>query len=52
MAEEEAEANVMDKMSGSERAAIFLMSLGEEAAAEVLKLLGPKEVQKVGAAMA
>ncbi len=52
MAEEEAEANVMEKMSGSERAAIFLMSLGEEAAAEVLKLLGPKEVQKVGAAMA
>ncbi len=28
------------------------MSLGEEAAAEVLKHMGPKEVQKVGAAMA
>ncbi len=52
MAEEEADANALNKMSGSERAAIFLMSLGEEAAAEVLKLLGPKEVQKVGAAMA
>ena len=38
--------------NGSERAAIFLMSLGEEAAAEVLKHMGPKEVQKVGAAMA
>lgn len=39
-------------ISGSERAAIFLMSLGEEAAAAVLKHMGPKEVQKVGAAMA
>ena len=40
------------KLSGSERAAILLMSLGEQSAAEVLKFLGPKEVQKVGAAMA
>ncbi len=52
MAEAAESENVLEKMSGSERAAIFLMSLGEEAAAEVLKLLGPKEVQKVGAAMA
>ena len=37
---------------GVERSAILLMSLGEEEAAEVFKHLGPKEVQKLGAAMA
>ena len=37
---------------GVERSAILLMSLGEESAAEVLKFLGPKEVQKLGSAMA
>jgi flagellar motor switch protein FliG len=36
---------------GAERAAILLMSLGEQEAAEVLKLMGPKEVQKVGQVM-
>lgn len=40
------------KLNGAEQAAIFLLSLGEEAAAEVLRHLGPKEVQKVGEAMA
>lgn len=40
------------KMSGAERAAIFLMSLGEKEAAEILKHMGPKEVQRVGMAMA
>jgi len=34
------------------RAAILLMSLGEKDAAELLKHLGPKEVQAVGATMA
>jgi flagellar motor switch protein FliG len=43
---------VGQKLSGPERAAILLMTLGEQAAAEVLKHMGPKEVQKVGAAMA
>ena len=38
-------------LSGVERAAILLMSLGEERASEVLKHMGPKEVQKVGTAM-
>ncbi|MEJ2687178.1 MAG: flagellar motor switch protein FliG [Gammaproteobacteria bacterium] len=38
--------------SGTERAAILLMSLGEQDAAQVLRHMGPKEVQKVGAAMA
>ncbi|MCG5515010.1 MULTISPECIES: flagellar motor switch protein FliG [unclassified Ectothiorhodospira] len=40
------------KLSGPNRAAVFLMSLGEEAAAEVLRHMGPKEVQSVGTAMA
>ena len=38
--------------SGVEQAAILLLSLGEQDAAQVLKHLGAKEVQKVGAAMA
>lgn len=37
---------------GPERAAILLMSLGEAEAAEVLKHMGAKDVQKVGQAMA
>lgn len=40
------------KGSGTERAAILMMSLGEAGAAEVLKHMGPKEVQKIGTAMA
>jgi len=38
--------------SGIERAAILLMTVGEEGAAEVFKYLSPKEVQKVGETMA
>jgi len=38
--------------TGGERAAVFLMSLGEEAAAEVLRHMDPKEVQRLGTAMA
>ncbi|TXG93946.1 MAG: flagellar motor switch protein FliG [Rhodocyclaceae bacterium] len=37
---------------GIEKAAILLVSLGEEQAAEVLKHLGPREVQEIGHAMA
>ena len=37
---------------GLQRSAILLMSLGENEAAEVLKHLGPREVQKLGATMA
>ncbi len=40
------------KLSGTERAAVLLMSLGDEVAADILKLMGPKEVQKLGGAMA
>ena len=39
-------------MSGSERAAIFLMSLGEKEAAEVMKHMPVAEVQRLGKAMA
>ena len=38
--------------SGVEQAAILLLTLGEQDAAQVLKHLGAKEVQRVGAAMA
>ncbi len=38
--------------SGAERAAIFLLSLGEQEAAQVLKHMDPAEVQRVGTAMA
>ena len=37
---------------GVDDAAILLMSIGEESAAEVLKFLSPKEVQKIGEKMA
>jgi len=37
---------------GVQRSAILLMSLGEEQAVEVFKHLGPREVQKLGTAMA
>jgi flagellar motor switch protein FliG len=37
---------------GVQRSAILLMSLGEEGAVEVFKHLGPREVQKLGTAMA
>lgn len=40
------------KLSGTDRAAVLLLTLGEDSAAEVLKHMGPKEVQKVGSAMA
>jgi flagellar motor switch protein FliG len=43
---------VTEGISGAERAAIFMMSLGEQAAAEVLRHMGPREVQEIGTAMA
>jgi flagellar motor switch protein FliG len=39
-------------LSGMDRSAILLLSLGEDEAAEVMRHLGPREVQKLGAAMA
>ncbi|MBZ0093318.1 MAG: flagellar motor switch protein FliG [Burkholderiales bacterium] len=39
-------------ISGIEKCAILLATIGEEAASEVFKFLSPKEVQKIGATMA
>lgn len=41
----------LPKMRHVDQAAILLMSLGEQDAAEILKHMGPKEVQRIGAAM-
>jgi flagellar motor switch protein FliG len=41
-----------EKRTGIQKAAILLRSLGDKEAAEVLKLMGPKDVQKIGEAMA
>jgi flagellar motor switch protein FliG len=39
-------------LGGVERAAVLLLTLGEANAAEVLRHMGPREVQRVGSAMA
>lgn len=39
-------------LSQAEMAAVFLMSLGEDPASEILKHMGPKQVQRLGIAMA
>lgn len=39
------------KMRYVDQAAVLLMSLGEQDAAEILRHMGPKEVQRIGAAM-
>jgi flagellar motor switch protein FliG len=39
-------------LTGTERAAVFLRSLGEDDASEVLKHMTPKEVTRIGEAMA
>lgn len=44
-------AEATRKLSGTEKAAVFLRSLGEEDAAAILKHMNPKEVQRVGQAM-
>ena len=45
-------ANKPDEIPGIQRAAILLMSLGEQDAANLLKQLDAKDVQKLGIAMA
>lgn len=42
----------LQKLTRVDAAAILLMSLGEAEAAQILKHMGPKEVQRVGTAMA
>ena len=50
MSDNRAAANA--KLSRVDKAAILLLSLGEADAAQVLRHMGPKEVQRVGVAMA
>jgi flagellar motor switch protein FliG len=45
-------AEPKEPLTGVQRAAVVLLSLGETQAAEVLKHMGAKEVQKLGMAMA
>jgi len=45
-------ASKPDELAGTQRAAILLMSLGEQDAANVLKQLSARDVQKLGIAMA
>lgn len=40
------------EMTGAQRAAIFLLGVGEETATQVMRHMSPKEVQQVGEAMA
>lgn len=46
------ENKTASKLSKVDKAAILLLSLGEADAAQILRHMGPKEVQKVGTAMA
>lgn len=47
-----AEEKTISSLSGVQRAAVLLMAMGSNNAAEVLKHLNPKEVQTLGTAMA
>ncbi len=49
---EDADKKKLPKLSRVDAAAILLMSLGEADAAQILKHMGPKEVQRVGVSMA
>lgn len=40
-----------NKLSGADSAAVFLLALGKDNAAQVLKHLNPREVQRLGSAM-
>jgi len=51
-ANEKAVAPSTEDMSGLERTAIFLMSIGEAEASEILRHMGPKEVQSIGETIA
>lgn len=44
-------AEASTSMDGAQKAAIFLMVIGEGPAADVMKHLGPREVQRIGVAM-
>jgi len=44
--------DAVSDLSGSQRAAIFLLGVGEDGAASIMRHMDPKEVQRVGEAMA
>jgi len=41
----------MDALTGTQRAAVLMLLLGEEQAANIIRYLNPKEVQGLGVAM-
>ena len=41
----------MEAMTSTQRAAVLMLLLGEDQAADIIKYLSPKEVQALGAAM-
>ncbi len=50
--EQNPDAQVVRALSGVERSALLMLGLGEQHAAEILRHMGPKEVQEIGLAMA
>ena len=48
MAEEQIDLDKLAELSGTDKAAILMMLLGEEEAAQVLQNLTPREVQHLG----
>ncbi|OUS10632.1 flagellar motor switch protein FliG [Gammaproteobacteria bacterium 54_18_T64] len=45
-------ADKAEALKGVEKAAVFLLGVGEQSAAQILRHMAPKEVHKIGAAMA
>ncbi|MDA9765684.1 flagellar motor switch protein FliG, partial [Alphaproteobacteria bacterium] len=48
---QETERSTFEKLSGTQKAAILMMLLGEDEASEIIRNLAPKEVQHLGTAM-
>ncbi len=51
IAASESLARELGEMSGTQRAAVLMLLLGEQQAAEIIRFLNPKEVQALGGAM-
>ena len=47
-----ADVQAIQNLTGVERSALLMLGLGEKHAAEILRHMGPKEVQEIGLAMA
>ena len=50
--EQNSDSQAVQNLSGLERSALLMLGLGEQHAAEILRHMGPKEVQEIGLAMA